>query len=180
MAKLANMASWGSAAEGPIQSLISTTLEDLAVVMEANSKRRIEEEAGGDKKVLPKKFIGNGWAFSDHFAKPSHRLQDAAQAIVYTLEEWVKPHPAGESPHGFALGELREIHAWVALLADAFPGKEEGGPDLHQELLELRDKLQARVQLVQGAAGHGALCVDEPRPFQYGNGSTSMRYVGDC
>ena len=44
IAQFAAMANWGSAATGPIQFLVSTTLEDLAVVMEATSKRKVNEE----------------------------------------------------------------------------------------------------------------------------------------
>jgi len=72
---------------------------------------------------------------------------------------------AGDSPHAFAFAELTSIHAWVSLLADAFPGKEEGGPDIHLELVELRSRLNTTVHRIQEAKGQGALCVDEWRQF---------------
>merc|ERR1719235_2011720 len=98
---------------------------------------------------------------NDYVAKPDYRLQDAAQAVVYTLEEWVHPHPASESPHSFAFIELTELHAWVSLLADAFPGKEEGGLDLRPNLVEVRDKLKAKLKEIEDANGRGGLCLDQ-------------------
>jgi len=134
---------------------------------------RLQHQASDNTSVIdgetdnfrPKRFIGNGWPVQEHVAEPGQRLQDAAQAIVYTLEEWVMPHPASESPHGFSFIELVDLHAWVSLLVDKFPGKDEGGPDLRPQLLELQQNLNTTLQNIQNANGQGALCISSWRNF---------------
>eukprot|EP00928_Gymnodinium_smaydae_P038192 TRINITY_DN26389_c0_g4_i1.p1 TRINITY_DN26389_c0_g4~~TRINITY_DN26389_c0_g4_i1.p1 ORF type:complete len:895 (-),score=216.50 TRINITY_DN26389_c0_g4_i1:67-2751(-) len=108
-----------------------------------------------------KSFPGDGWPAWEHAATAAHRNQDAAQALVYTLEEWVAPNPAGQSPHAFAYAELRDLRDWVAFLRQAFPTVEEGGLDLHAPLAELEAKLAERLQEIEAADGRGALCIEE-------------------
>lgn len=96
----------------------------------------------------------------EHGIEPAHRQQDAAQALVYTLEEWVVPNPAGESPHGFAFMELKDLHAWVKLLVKALP-QTEGGFNLHPQLMKLGEELGTRLHQIEALDGHAALCADE-------------------
>merc|ERR1719346_629331 len=96
----------------------------------------------------------------EHISTPAHRLQDAAQAIVYTAGEWITPKTAGESPNGFTYAELTDLHAWVALLAHEFPSASEGGPALQPELVELKDRLATEIRQIEEAEGQGALCHD--------------------
>lgn len=122
------------------------------------------ERKGKKDKKEKEHFPGDGWPIYEHGSTPAHRIQDAAEALVYVLEQWVKPNTAGESPHAFAYGELQDLHSWVQLLASNFPGNAEGfhvelGPELH----DLRRQLVAKIEEVETARGSQALCEEEWR-----------------
>jgi len=107
-------------------------------------------------------FPGDGWPVQEHAASPKHRLQDASQAAVYTLEEWVIPNPTGETPHAFAFYEVTELHAWVSLLANGLPSSAEGGGQhLVPALAKLKGQLMEHVTAVEAANGRRALCLSE-------------------
>jgi len=109
----------------------------------------------------PTKFPGSGWPLFEVVLTPTQRLHDAAQAIVYSLEEWVVPNAAGRSPHAFAYQELSDLHDWLSLLASLFPSVDEGGLDLRQALLELKELVRTRIQKIEDANGHAVLCHNE-------------------
>merc|ERR1712151_774515 len=97
----------------------------------------------------------------EHSVKPVQRQQDAAQALTYTLEEWVVPNPAGDSPHAFAYMELKDLYAWVKLLVERYPNEAEGGVKLQQQLAQLSQQLDTRLHDIEAADGQGAICADE-------------------
>jgi len=161
------------------------TAADEAVVVEQEAGEGLEAIEAKDAKH-PAVFPGNGWPIYEHAATSTHRLWDAAQALVYTLEEWVVPNPAGPSPHAFTFLELKDVHAWVSLLADNFPseaagegvaaaavegeGEEAAAPallNLLKPLTELAARLQAKVDETKAASGKAALCEDEWQSFLY-------------
>jgi thiol-disulfide isomerase/thioredoxin len=126
---------------------------------EADEVDSNSSETGATRR--PSKFPGNGWPMFELGATPAHRVQDAAQAIVYTLEEWVIPNAAGGSPHAFAFQELTDLHKWVTLLTRLFPSAAEGGPDLPPALLLLKKNLGSTIQKVNESNGQAALCHEE-------------------
>eukprot|EP00927_Polykrikos_kofoidii_P082034 TRINITY_DN8038_c0_g1_i1.p1 TRINITY_DN8038_c0_g1~~TRINITY_DN8038_c0_g1_i1.p1 ORF type:complete len:876 (+),score=168.19 TRINITY_DN8038_c0_g1_i1:30-2630(+) len=106
-------------------------------------------------------FPGNGWPRFEHAVTSAHRLQDAAQSLVYILEEWVVPNPAGAAPHAFAFTELTELRAWVALVAENFPTKAESELELHPLVVTLRERLDAKLAEIDASDGEASLCTDE-------------------
>lgn len=106
-------------------------------------------------------FIGNGWPSVELRATWKHRLQDAAQALVYTLQEWVLPQAAANNALHFGYSEISNLHSWVGLLSTSFPREEDWGPDLHQPLMELHEQLAKKLRELEAVAGRAALCLDD-------------------
>lgn len=104
-------------------------------------------------------FLGNGWPVSDFRITPLHRFHDAAQALVYALEDWIKPDVTRDSPNGFTLLQLQDVHAFISLVAATFPIV--GGFDLVSPLGFLRDSIQQRVQDIRAEQGKGIMCAEE-------------------
>lgn len=150
-----------SAAEGPGSEHTGSDTEEKE---EDDEEDEDEEKKTDQKEEPPTDFPGSGWPGFEHRATAAHRLQDAAQAVVYTLEEWVVPSAAGPSPHGFAYKELLELQGWVSLLAASLPSASEGGPpELGAALGALRRELAKRLRNIEAADGRAALCLGEWR-----------------
>jgi len=148
-----------SAAEGPGSEQNGSETEE-----QEEGEEDEEEEKKDQEEEPPTDFPGSGWPGFEHRATAAHRIQDAAQAVVYTLEEWVVPSIAGPSPHGFAYKELLELQGWVSLLAASLPSASEGGPpELGAALGALRRELAKRLRNIEAADGRGALCLGEWR-----------------
>mmetsp|Transcript_103157 Transcript_103157/g.189374 ORF Transcript_103157/g.189374 Transcript_103157/m.189374 type:complete len:796 (+) Transcript_103157:53-2440(+) len=106
-------------------------------------------------------FIGNGWQLPEFGFKAVHRFHEAAQAIVYMLDEWVVPDVSSRSPNGFTLAQLNDIHAWISLLVATFPSV--GNFSLAAPLRSLKDTVAQRVQDVRAAKGKMTMCAEEWR-----------------
>ena len=48
--RLGNLSSWGSQMHGPAQSMLSTALEDILIVIDNSNKSRLENDEGGSAK----------------------------------------------------------------------------------------------------------------------------------
>lgn len=150
------LASEGSGKSGPSG--------ECPVARKWRNPRGVAEGEETEEVVKPKSaFAGSGWMLFEHSVKPAQRLQDALQAVVYTLAEWAVPNPASESPNGFTYAELSDLHSWVALLAEALPTAVEHSLSLQAPLEALSETLAVRLKEVEMQDGNATVCIEEWR-----------------